>query len=183
MSWANGVDIEEVTDSMVGGFGWGGKSSPIVEGALFCHGDDGPEKGGWGFGSQGNEADAARSLWEGHQCFRPFLSPLSTRVVWLARWGQDLVHSFDDGRVEGFEVGEWNDAGMVVKHLVGADGEDFCGQKGFFGGKSENVSDACGGLVTDLVEAIRHEFWGADGAACDGDAWLDDKLDPVGAQG
>jgi hypothetical protein len=25
---------------MVGGFGWGGKSTPIVEGALFCHGDD-----------------------------------------------------------------------------------------------------------------------------------------------
>ena len=53
----NGIDLEELADTVVGGLGRGSKGTPVVEGALVRHGDDGSKEGGRRLGSEGNESN------------------------------------------------------------------------------------------------------------------------------
>ena len=180
----NGLDLEEMTDAVVGGLGRGSKGTPVVEGALVSHSDDGPEEGGRRLGSEGNEPNPARALREGHQGFSAAAPTIATRVSCLVGWGENLEFRFDDGRVEGLddgvEVGKWDNPCVVVQHFVGANSKNFRSQERFFGGKGKNVLDARSRFVKDLVKPTGQKLGGSNRAARNEDPRLDDERNPIG---
>ena len=177
----NGLDLEEMTDAVVGSLGRGSKGTPVVEGALVSYSDDGPEEGGRRLGSEGNEPNPARALREGHQGFSAAAPTIAARVSCLVGWGENLEFRFDDGRVEGLddgvEVGKWENPCVVVQHFVGANSKNFRSQERFFGGKGKNVLDARSRFVKDLVKSTGQKLGGSNGTARNEDPRFDAEHD------